>query len=156
MIFLTKPTCMLDANVLFPAPVRDYLLWLAVAELYKPKWTNKIQEEWISNLLIKRSDLKRKDLEKVPKSMNNALPDGNVENYEDIIEGLELPDVNDRHVLAAAIKAKADVIVTFNLKDFPAKYLERYNLTALHPDDFIFKLINTDWQTAEYALMLLD
>lgn len=87
--------------------------------------------------------------------MNNALPDGNVENYEIIIEGLELPDVNDRHVLAAAITAKADVIVTFNLKDFPTKYLEKYNLVALHPDDFIFNLINTDLQTAEYALMLL-
>lgn len=69
--------------------------------------------------------------------MNDAVLDCIVEDFEEIQESLKLPDPDDRHVLAAAIKGKADAIVTFNLKDFPEAILERYDLEALHPDDFL-------------------
>ena len=65
-----------------------------------------------------------------------------VEGYEDLIPALKLPDPDDRHVLAAAIRAPADVIVTANLKDFPADVLAKYGVDAQHPDEFTRFLID--------------
>ena len=67
------------------------------------------------------------------KTVNDAL----VTDYEDLINGIDLPDPNDRHVLAAAIAGNADVIVTLNLKDFPTDRLARYGIEAQHPDTFL-------------------
>lgn len=144
MIHSTGLTAILDANVLYPAPLRDFLLHLANVELYKPIWTTYIQEEWIRNLLLKRTDLKRDNLEKTRDTMDSAFPDSNITNYEEIINNLSLPDSNDRHVLAAAISVNADVIVTFNLKDFPPACLKSYRIEAQHPDKFITNLISFD------------
>jgi hypothetical protein len=74
--------------------------------------------------------------------MNRAIPDCLVTGFEDLVEGLHLPDPEDRHVLAAAIRAGAQAIVTFNLKDFPASTMAQYSLEALHPDDFVLDLID--------------
>lgn len=73
--------------------------------------------------------------------MDKATLDALVEGYEDLIPGLNLPDENDRHVLAAAIRGEAQVIVTMNLKDFPEKVLRQYEIEAHHPDEFILQLI---------------
>jgi hypothetical protein len=62
--------------------------------------------------------------------------------YESLIEGLQLPDPNDRHVLAAAIRGRADVIVTMNLKDFPADVLAPFGIEAQHPDEFVLHLLD--------------
>ncbi|MEJ7830565.1 MAG: PIN domain-containing protein [Segetibacter sp.] len=142
MLHSSKFTAILDANVLYPAPIRDLLLHLANVELYIPKWTEIIQEEWISNLLLKRTDLKRESLEKTKEAMNAAFPDSNITNFQEIIDSLSLPDKDDRHIVAAAIRSKADVIVTFNIKNFPKGYLKLYDIEAQHPDDFITNLIN--------------
>jgi predicted nucleic acid-binding protein len=149
---LTPIAAILDANVLYPAPLRDFLLQLANLELYLPKWTDQIQNEWIRNLLLNRSDLQRTSLEKTRDAMNAAFPDSNVFNYEEKISSLNLPDSNDRHVLAAAISINADVIVTFNLKDFPPVYLSSYGIKAQHPDEFIDELISFDKQKCLRAL----
>ena len=74
--------------------------------------------------------------------MNEAIRDCLVTGYEDLIDSLELPDPDDRHVLAAAIRAGADVIVTCNLKDFPAMVLAQFEVEAQHPDDFLVGLID--------------
>lgn len=153
MLHSGRFTALLDANVLYPAPLRDYMLNLASMDLYKPKWTSEIQKEWIVNLLEHRTDLKKEQLDKTRAAMDAAFPDANITNYEELIEGLSLPDKNDNHVLAAAIKAKADVIITFNLKDFPAKYLGRYDIEPQHPDVFIENLIHLD---AELSMKALD
>lgn len=129
-------TALLDANTLYPAPVCDALLSLAVAGLYHARWTQKIHEEWTRNVAINRPELADR-LSKRVDAMNRAVPDCLVENYAALIEGLTLPDPQDRHILAAAIAGHADAIVTFNLKDFPADVLARYNIEAQHPDDFI-------------------
>jgi len=152
MLHTSGFTAILDANVLYPAPLRDYLLSLAAVELYKPKWTGSIQEEWIGNLLLKRSDLKRQDLERSRKAMDSAFPDANVTNYKKLISGISLPDVDDRHVVAAAIEGNAEIIVTFNLKDFPLDYLKSLDIEVQHPDDFVRSLIDIDKTSALEAL----
>jgi hypothetical protein len=76
--------------------------------------------------------------------MNSHVRDCLVTGYEYLIPSLQLPDLDDRHVLAAAIAAGANTIVTFNLKDFPQDILDGYDVIAQHPDDFIADLI--DWQ----------
>lgn len=75
--------------------------------------------------------------------MDKAVPDCLVDGYEELIPKLELPDRNDRHILAAAIRSNADTILTFNLKDFPKNILEPYNIEAKHPDEFLSMLIET-------------
>ena len=135
-------TALYDANVLYPAPLRDLLMHLALTDLFRAKWSNAIHEEWIRNLLENRPDLRREQLERTRDLMNRGVRDALVTNFEDLIPVLELPDADDRHVLAAAIRGRADVIVTFNLKDFPAETLRRYGVEAQHPDEFVSHLID--------------
>ena len=130
-------TALYDACVLYPAPLRDLLMQLAVAELYNARWTDRIHDEWISNLLKNRIDLTADMLHRTRTLMNSNVRDCLVEGYEPLIDSLNLPDADDRHVLAAAIRCHADVIVTANEKDFPAKYLSQFGIEALHPDDFL-------------------
>lgn len=135
------PIALLDANVLYPAPLRDFLLHLANLALYRPKWTNEIHNEWIRNLLLNRKDLTVAQLTKAKDAMNGAFPDANVSFHNKLLAELNLPDKNGNHVLAAAIAAKPNTIVTFNLRDFPVSYLQRYDVTPIHPDVFISSLI---------------
>ena len=129
-------TAFLDANTLYPAPLRDLLLSLAVDGLYHARWTVRIHDEWTRNLAMNRPELAER-LPQLVALMNRIVPDCLIENYEALIDGLELPDAEDRHVLAAAITGHVDAIVTFNLKDFPGDVLGRYNIEAQHPDEFV-------------------
>lgn len=125
-----------DACVLYPAPLRDLLMRLATSGLYAAHWTEQIHGEWTRNLLNNRPEL-AKALPRTVKLMNRAVPDALVTGHEPLIPALELPDPDDRHVLAAAIRAGAQLIVTFNLKDFPADTLARFGIEAVHPDTFL-------------------
>ena len=140
-------TALFDACVLYPAPLRDLLMWLALTDLFNAKWTDEIHDEWIRNVLADRPDLKPEQLERTRLLMNSKIRDCLITGYENLIEGLTLPDPDDRHVLAAAIRAGADVIVTFNLTDFPAHMLSQFNIEAQHPDDFVMRLIDLDEET---------
>lgn len=131
-----KYTVVFDACVLYPAPLRDLLLRLSITGLFSAKWTDMIHEEWIRNLSKNRPELASK-LPRTKELMNKAVPDALVTNYESLIDELELPDVDDRHVLAAAIRSGAQAIITFNLKDFPEEILGLYGIEAIHPDAFI-------------------
>jgi hypothetical protein len=84
--------------------------------------------------------------------MNKAFPDANVTNYKTLVNKLSLPDAKDRHVLAAAIKADANIIVTCNLRDFPKNSLTLHNVTAMHPDDFILEIVTANCTDALSAL----
>ena len=130
-------TAFLDASVLYPAPLRDLLLELAVSDLYRAKWSDAVHEEWIDALLRARDDLTRERLDRTRNLMNAHVRDALVVDFEDMVEVLDLPDPNDRHVLAAAIKGRADLIVTTNLKDFPVDILTRWRIEAMHPDTFL-------------------
>jgi predicted nucleic acid-binding protein len=135
-------TAVFDACVLYPAPLRDLLMQLSLADLFHARWTEDIHGEWIRNLLQNRPDLKRHTLEHTRDLMNMNVRDCLVTGYQSLIPALTLPDPNDRHVLAAAIIARAEVIVTFNLGDFPAAALEAFGIKAQHPDDFVMRLLD--------------
>jgi len=125
-------TVVYDACVLYPAPLRDLLMRLALTDLFRAKWTDAIHEEWISNVLKDRPDLTRPQLERTRDLMNTHVRDCLVEGYEHLVPCIELPDPNDHHVVAAAIHARADAIVN------PLR------LESLHPDDFIRHQIDLD------------
>lgn len=128
MIHSIRFTCVLDTNVIYPIEIRDFLFWFAYYDLFTHKWSENIFEEWVRVMREKKID-EEQILERV-KRVNQAFPDGKVTNYQGLIKGLVLPDPGDRHVLAAAIKTNANVIVTNNIKDFPQEYLATFGLTA--------------------------
>ena len=130
-------TVVYDACVLYPAPLRSFLMYLAVTDLYHARWTNDIQEEWMRNVVKDHADIPREQVERIRDLMNSHVRDCLVTGYEPLIGGLTLPDPDDRHVLAAAILSGADTIVTFNLKDFPEDALKPYGIEAQHPDEFL-------------------
>ena len=134
-------TAVYDANILYPAPLRDLFIRLAQAGLVRARWTETIHDEWIRNVLKDNPQLSAERLARTRTLMNEAVRDCLVTGYEDLIESLSLPDPDDRHVLAAAIRAGAEVIVTYNLKDFPAETLARFDIEAQHPDDFLVSLL---------------
>ncbi len=115
-----------------------------MTELFRARWTDQIHDEWIRGVLSKRRDLTAGKLERTRQLMDRAVPDCLVTGYEDLINSLALPDPEDCHVLAAAIRSQADLIVTFNLKDFPADILDRHGIAAQHPDEFIGHLLDLD------------
>ena len=136
-------TAVLDACILYPAPLRDFFMRLAV-RLYQPKWTEEIHEEWIRNVLKDRPDLTRDQLRRTRELMNRHGGACLVTGYEPLVSTLALPDEGDRHVLAAAITAAAPVIVTFNLRHFPNRILATHGIKAIHPDEFTASLYDAD------------
>jgi hypothetical protein len=136
-----------DANVLYPNYVRDLLIRVAHAGLVRAKWTDLILDETFRNLKKNRPDLDPDKLDRTRELMNAAIPDVLVTGYEPLIDVVDLPDADDRHVLAAAIKANAQVIVTENLKHFPQDKLEPWNIEAQTADDFVQDLIDLSRQT---------
>lgn len=138
---MSKFTVVYDACLLYPAPLRDTLMRLALTDLFKAQWTDQIHEEWI-NALLRQNKHSRETLERVRDLMDRHVRDAKVTGYESLISGLALPDPDDRHVLAAAIRCGADAIITFNLKDFPEDALAPYGIEAIHPDDFIYSQID--------------
>ena len=139
---MTNFATLYDSCVLYPAPLRDLLMHLALTDLYRAKWTNEIHEEWIASVLADRKDLKKNFLERTRDKMNSSIRDCLVQNYQYLIPTLTLPDKNDRHILAAAIHSNSSVIVTYNLKDFPKKIVSKYGIEAQHPDEFIINLFD--------------
>ena len=134
---MTGFTALLDANILYPAPMRDIFLQLTVDDLFRAKWTADIHQEWVNALLRNEPHRDRAILERTRNRMDQATRDCLVTGYEALIPTVELPDPDDRHVLAAAIVGRCDVIVTCNLRDFPKDTVTRYGLEVLHPDDFL-------------------
>jgi predicted nucleic acid-binding protein len=149
---MNRATVLLDACVLYPAPLRDLLMHLTLADVFRAKWTEEIHREWMESVLSNRPELKRDALERTRTLMTRAAPDATVVGFEPLIGGLELPDPDDRHVLATAIHSRADLIVTFNLKDFPADRLSPFGVEAQHPDSFLIDQLNLNQPAVLLAL----
>jgi len=153
MIHSVRFTCVLDTNVIYPIEIRDLLLWFAHYDLFTPKWSQHIFDEWKN--VMKKKGVEQREINKRVSIVNEAFPDALVENYTSLIEGLQLPDEKDRHVLAAAIKTNANLIVTNNLKDFPNSYLDKFGLSAKSADDFLTDIIDLNQESASLAFRKL-
>ena len=134
---MTGFTALLDANILYPAPMRDIFLQLAADDLIRAKWTADIHREWIDALLRNEPHRDRTALERTRGLMDQATRDCLVTGYEALTSALILPDPDDRHVFAAAIVGRCDVIVTRNLRDFPDAAVAPYGIEVQHPDHFL-------------------
>ncbi len=156
MIHSVKFIVVLDTNVIYPLIIRDILFWFAYYNLYTPKWSDNIFEEW-KKVMIEKG-VPEEDANKRIDKANAAFPDALVKNYKGLINYLHLPDEDDRHVLAAAIKTNAHLIVTNNLKDFPESYLQSFSLSAKSADDFLTDIIdiNQDEAIAAFREMVLN
>lgn len=128
---------LLDANILYSAPVRDIFLQLTITGLFRVRWTVDIHNEWIESLLKNQPSIKRNTLERTRALMDQEAGDCLISGYEKLISSLELPDPKDRHVLAAAIVGCCNVIITYNLSDFPQHVLAQFGMLAQYPDEFL-------------------
>ena len=137
-------SALLDSCVVYPARLRDLLLSLAAAGLFRPLWSESINEEWMVSVHVNRPDLTRPQLEAARSAMDRAFPAASVSGFERLIPALSLPDPDDRHVLVAAVHAGTDLIVTVNLKDFPTAILAPHGIVAMHPDAFVEYLFDLD------------
>jgi len=138
-------TVLLDANVLYSVAISDALMEVAATGIYAAKWSKAIDDEWVRNL-AKNKKRAEADFHTRRDSMHDACPDWEVpeEGWRLIEPCLSLPDVNGRHVLAAAVAGHADSIVTINIKDFPSSILEPLGITALHPDEFLLQQLQLE------------
>jgi hypothetical protein len=139
--------------VIYPIDIRDLLFWFASFDLFTPKWSKHIFDEWEN--IMRRKGIPAGEIEKRISKAHRAFPDASVENYEALVNSLTLPDENDRHVLAAAIKTSANVIVTNNIKDFPIDYLSSFGLSAKTADDFLSDTIDLNNAIAVEAFRAL-
>lgn len=109
-----------DANVLYPSTLRDVLIRIALGDLVQTKWTDAILDETFRSIEKNRPDRDPRKLERTRQLLRTVVRDSPVTDYEDLIPIVTLEhDPDDRHVVAAAIKSGAQVIVRFNLKDLP-------------------------------------
>jgi len=131
-----------DACVLYPAPLRDLLIRIARRGLVRAKWSGAIVDECFRSILKNEPHRRPESLTRTRELLNLAVADCLVTGYEDLIESIELPDLDDRHVVATAVRCGAQAIVTANLKDFPRKNLLRFGLEAIHPDEFVLDCID--------------
>ncbi len=145
-------TAFLDANVLYPALLRNVLMYFAVAKLYRPLWSDAVHSEWMTAVRRDHPDLTELQIARTRRLMIENVPDALVTGYETFINGFKLPDPNDRHVLTAAVHGGASVIVTWNLKHFPTKALKPHGVMAQSPDTFLSALLGREQDAAVAAL----
>lgn len=130
-------TVLLDANILYSASLRDVFMQLALAGLFRVRWSDEIHEEWINALARNRPQADRQLFERIRDLMNQAILDATITDYADLIPTLNLPDPDDRHVVAAAITGKCTIIVTKNMDDFPKAVLDPLGIEVISPDQFL-------------------
>lgn len=142
-----------DASVLYPGTTRDLLIRIAQAGLVQAKWTETILDEVFRALSRRRPDLPSDRLSRTRELMGRAVRDVLVEGFEPLVGGLDLPDPDDRHVLAAAIACRAGLIVTANLRDFPVARLRPWDIAAVTADDLVLALLESE---GEHVLTAVD
>lgn len=139
---MARFSVLLDACVLVPIALTDTLLRSADAGLFRPLWSERIIEEMVSAIEKARPDLPAGSARKRAASMDRAFDDACVIGWEELVDGIMLPDVDDRHVVAAAQRGRADLIVTSNLSDFPPAELAKLEIEVQHPDEFLLNQLD--------------
>lgn len=145
-------TAVYDANVLYPAPLRDLLIRLAQADLVRARWTKRILDETFRAILRDRPDLTRRRLQRTRDLMCRAVRDCLVTRYGHLVRAIHLPDPDDRHVLAAAIRCSAQVVVTRNVSDFPRATLAPHGIEAQTPDELVSSVIDVSFDAVADAV----
>lgn len=136
-----KPSVVVyDSCVLYPFHLRNLLIQCAVDRLVEARWTDEIHQEWMRSVAADRPGLTVERLRATRDLMKSVLPEADVTGYAQHVPRIELPDPDDRHVVAAALAGGASLIVTWNLRHFPAKELARYGLGRQTPDDLLMRL----------------
>lgn len=130
-------TAVIDPNVLLSNLSRNILLSLAEAELYRPRWSEMTFDIEFERHFLRLKPGQQEVFMRLKNAMGRAFPEALINEDAQIMASLALPDTDDRHVLAAAIQTSAGVIVTRNLRDFPAEVLAVHNVEAKSDDDFI-------------------
>jgi hypothetical protein len=143
----------IDACVLVNSTVRDFVLWAAYLALYRPVWSADIISEVRKTLLS--FGIARERVEYTIAQIENAFPEAMVEGYEALVPVMTNAE-SDRHVVAAGIIGKAQLIVTQNLKDFPSAALEAYRIEACNADDFLRDLLDVDQERMVEVLISLS
>jgi hypothetical protein len=128
-------TAFLDACVLYPSSTRDLLLRGAEAYLYRVSWSARVLDEVRRNLVEDRR-CTQAQADSLTRAMERAFPEASVGGFEDLIPAMANHE-GDRHVLAAAIIAKADVIVTDNLGHFSGSACGAYGIEVQSADEFL-------------------
>lgn len=126
----------LDACVLYPFHLRNILVQAATDDLIAARWTDEIHDEWVRNVARAR-DVPLAKLQHLRQFMDETLPEAMVAGYERHVAAVNLPDPDDRHVVAAGIAAGATLILTWNLRHFPAKEMQKFGLRRETPDTFL-------------------
>jgi predicted nucleic acid-binding protein len=134
---VARYTAVLDACVLVPIALADTLLRVAERGLYRPLWSQRILGETADAILEIHPDLSSVAVARRLDAMNRSFEDALVEGWEDVEPPLALPDPDDRHVVATAIRGRADTIVTSNVRDYPEDVLEPLGIAAIDPDSFL-------------------
>jgi len=137
----------LDANVLFPFTLRDTLLRAAAAGFYQLRWSSQILDEMTRNL-VSTGTMPEERVKRLRAIMEREFPEAEVTGYEHLVDAMQ-NDPKDRHVVAAAVKAGAQVIATANLKDFRAL---PDGVEAQSPDEFLCNLFDLDPDGVEELL----
>ena len=132
----------LDACVLVPVSLADTLLRIAEYGVYRPIWSDRILAEVRRAILAVHPVLDAGRVDARLHAMNAAFEDACVRGWRPLVDGITLPDPNDRHVVAAALRSRAEVIVTQNVADFPLDVLEPLGLHVLTPDDFLLDTLD--------------
>ncbi|HKY31706.1 MAG TPA: PIN domain-containing protein [Candidatus Polarisedimenticolia bacterium] len=129
-------TALLDANVLHPMVLCDLLIRLAQKGMFRALWSREILEETVRSIARRKPDIPIERLYRRVDMMNQAIQDAEVTGYEGLVPAVERLK-KDAHVLAAAIKGKADVIVSVDVRGFPPEVLTPFHIAVQHPDDFL-------------------
>lgn len=149
---MSRYAALLDACVLVPVALADTLLRLAEQQLYRPLWSEQILHETTRALERVHPELADGRAQRRMEAMNEAFPDATVVGWPALVDAVVLPDPNDRHVVAAALRGRADVIVTANLRDFPPESLDGWGIRAQPPDAFLLDQLDLDPTAAITAL----
>jgi predicted nucleic acid-binding protein len=130
----------LDACVLFPSVMRAMLLGAAAAGGFAPVWSARILEEWARATRRLPEGAEAAARGEIAR-LGAAFPEAAVAVADDLVDGLSLPDPDDRHVLAAAISGGAEALVTLNRTDFPPRTLARHRIVLREPDGLLVELL---------------
>ena len=141
---MARPVVFLDACVLYAPLVRIILLGAARAGLLTPRWSPRVLDEWRIASARQHDFETEEAIEATRREMAADFPEASVTPEQSVEDDIRLPDAADAHVVAAAVAAGTDILLTFNLRDFPARRLAARGITPRHPDGFLWELIDSE------------